>query len=273
MMKMSHGVRVLTSIGGLTLSTAVWATPAIQKQFQETCKPPPGTALAQAQCNTCHISPPKLNPFGLDAKGEMATLGSKSFSPALWKELGPRDSDKDGSTNQAEIQAGLLPGDPNSKPATNAGHEQPPPPAARETEFSRALHPANAFHPIVVHFPIALFFVSLALDALGTLRRDPALHVAGFYNLAIALISAVASLITGYIAFLRLHFPFEGNTRNHIILAISTVVLMAILYAIRVHRHEKMGAGARAVYLVVGLIGVVTLGFVGHYGGEMVYGS
>jgi hypothetical protein len=48
---------------------------------------------------------------------------------------------------------------------------------------------------------------------------------------------------------------------------------MSILYAIRVHRHEKMSTGARLVYLLVGMIGVVTLALVGHYGGEMVYGS
>jgi uncharacterized membrane protein len=254
--------------------TAAFATPAFQQQFQEITKPAAGTALAQVQCTTCHIAPPKLNPFGLDVKAAMAKQGTKSFTAALWKDLGSLDSDKDGANNQAEVQAGTLPGDPNSKPAAaTAPPASPTPPEKRETEFSRALHPVNAFHPILVHFPIALFFVSLALDLLGMLRKDPALHVAGFYNLAIALLSALASLVTGYIAFLRLHFSFEGVTRNHILLALSTTVLMAILYAIRVHRHEKMGTGARVLYLIVGMIGVVTLALVGHYGGEMVYGS
>jgi uncharacterized membrane protein len=265
--------RMLVVALGMTLSTAALALPAFVPQFQDVCKPKPGTPLAQAQCKTCHIEPPKLNPFGLDVKAEMAKQGSKAFTAALWKAMGPLDSDKDSFSNQAEVDAGTLPGDPNSKPASPGAQETPAPTQNTGTEWSRALHPTNAFHPIIVHFPIALFFVSLALDALGTLRRDPALHIAGFYNLAIALLSALASLVTGYVAFLRLHFPFQGVTRNHIILALSTTVLMAILYAIRVHRHEKMGAGARLLYLIVGLIGVVTLAFVGHFGGEMVYGS
>ena len=90
----------------------------------------------------------------------MAKQGNKSFSAALWQELGSLDSDKDGASNQAEVQAGTLPGDPNSKPAATAGATppaSPAPPEKRETEFSRALHPVNAFHPIMVHFPIALF--------------------------------------------------------------------------------------------------------------------
>jgi uncharacterized membrane protein len=276
MERVHPALSVLVVALATALCSAAFATPAIQQQFQAIGKPAAGSALAQAQCTTCHIAPPKLNPFGLDVKAAMAKQGNKSFSAALWQELGSLDSDKDGANNQAEVQAGTLPGDPNSKPAATAGAASPAspaPPEKHETEFSRALHPVNAFHPIMVHFPIALFFVSLALDLLGMIRKDSALHVAGFYNLAIALLSALASLVTGYIAFLRLHFPFEGITRNHIILALSTTVLMAILYAIRVHRHEKMSTGARVLYLIVGMIGVVTLALVGHYGGEMVYGS
>jgi uncharacterized membrane protein len=276
-MKPAHLVSsVLLAVLGASLCTAAFATPAFQQQFQQITKPAAGTALAQAQCTTCHIAPPKLNPFGLDVKAAMTKQGDKSFTAALWTDLGALDSDKDGATNQAEVQAGTLPGNPNSKPAAAAATAppaSPAPPEKHETEFSRALHPVNAFHPIMVHFPIALFFVSLALDLLGMIRRDAALHIAGFYNLVIALLSAFASLVTGYIAFLRLHFPFEGVTRNHIILALSTTVLMTILYAIRVHRHEKMSTGARVLYLIVGMIGVVTLALVGHYGGEMVYGS
>jgi uncharacterized membrane protein len=276
MKRLHQAFTVLAAALGATLGTAALATPAIQQQFQGIGKPAAGTALAQAQCTTCHTSPPKLNPFGLDVKAAMAKQGNKSFTAAPWKVLGPIDSDKDGASNQAEIQAGTLPGDATSKPAATASAAppgSPTPPEKRETEFSRALHPVNAFHPIMVHFPIALFFVSLALDLLGMVRKDPALHVAGFYNLAFALLSALASLVTGYIAFLRLHFPFEGVPKNHIVLALCTTVLMAVLYAIRVRRHEKMGTGARVLYLIVGMIGVVTLALVGHYGGEMVYGS
>jgi uncharacterized membrane protein len=139
--------------------------------------------------------------------------------------------------------------------------------------MSELLNPTNAFHPILVHFPIALFFASLALDVLGTLKQDKALLMAGFYNLVFALFGALASLATGFIAMRRLQFPFSGDTKTHVLLALSATALMIVLYAIRVHRHEKMGRAGRIAYVIVGLAGVVALGLVGHYGGKMVYGS
>jgi uncharacterized membrane protein len=139
--------------------------------------------------------------------------------------------------------------------------------------MAEILNPTNAFHPILVHFPIALFFTSLLFDALGMVRQDKALLVAGFYNLVFALFGALGSLVSGFIAMRRLQFPFEGDTKSHVILAIATTVLMIIMYAIRVHRHEKMGTVARVVYLIVGMAGVVALAVAGHYGGKMVYGG
>jgi uncharacterized membrane protein len=136
-----------------------------------------------------------------------------------------------------------------------------------------AFNPANAFHPIIVHFPIALFFASLALDALAMVRRDPALHIAAFYDLAFAVIGALASLLTGYIAMMRLKFPFEGDMRSHVFLTASTTVFLILLYAIRVHRHAKMGTVARVIYLIVGLVGAIVLASAGHFGGKLVYGS
>ncbi len=146
--------RMLAVALGMTLSTAALALPAFVQQFQDVCKPKPGTPLAQAQCKTCHIEPPKLNPFGLDIKAEMARQGSKAFTAALWKALGPLDSDKDGFSNQAEVDAGTLPGGPNSKP-TGAGPPILPAPGEKpETgpALAGAKSPARTDAWILEHF-------------------------------------------------------------------------------------------------------------------------
>jgi uncharacterized membrane protein len=264
--------RTVAVVAGLTVAPAALATPALQQQFEKIGQPAAGSALVQAQCTACHIRTPKLNPFGLDLKAEMGKGGSQSLTPELWQALGLLDSDRDGASNQAEVAAGTLPGTHESKPAA-AAQEPPTTPEKTESELAHILNPSNAFHPIVVHFPIALFFTSLALDLLGMLRRDKALMVAGFYNLAFSAAGALFSLVTGFVAMRRLQFPFQGDTRNHVILAVLTTILLIVLYAIRVRRHEQMSAAARIVYLVVGLAGVVALGIAGHYGGKMVYGE
>jgi len=63
-------------------------------------------------CALCHQgSPPALNPFGSDFAS--ASIGNHTFNSALES----RDSDGDGFSNLAEINAHTFPGDPSSKPA------------------------------------------------------------------------------------------------------------------------------------------------------------
>jgi hypothetical protein len=105
---------------GLTVASAALATPEIQKQFGQTCKPKAGSALATAhmQCKSCHTKPgdKALNAFGLDMKAEMGKQKSKVLTPAIWQKLAARDSDHDKKSNKIEVAAGTLPGDPKSKP-------------------------------------------------------------------------------------------------------------------------------------------------------------
>ena len=72
-------------------------------------------------CTVCHTAAPALNPFGADFVSR--AVGNHTFNSTLEN----RDSDSDGSTNMAELSAGTLPGNPNSKPAS------PPPPASDTT--------------------------------------------------------------------------------------------------------------------------------------------
>ncbi|MBA4373755.1 MAG: hypothetical protein C0402_12960 [Thermodesulfovibrio sp.] len=72
----------------------------------------PASTSDSFSCSLCHTSVPSRNPYG-------AAYGSgHNFSA-----IANLDSDGDGATNLAEINAGTNPGDPASKPT-------PPPPAA-----------------------------------------------------------------------------------------------------------------------------------------------
>jgi len=105
---------VLVVLAVLLISSAAFATMAWYKMFNETYKPKPGTALANAKCAICHTTPTakagELNPYGKSLKG-------KPISAASLKSVENQDADKDGFSNIAEIKAGTLPGDPKSKPA------------------------------------------------------------------------------------------------------------------------------------------------------------
>jgi hypothetical protein len=110
--------QMLGAIIGMALASVASATPLLQQQFKDICKPPAGSALDLAQCRTCHAALPKLNAFGRDVKREMVRQHSRTLTPAIWKKLAPRDSDKDGMSNGREVEAGTLPGDRKSRAAT-----------------------------------------------------------------------------------------------------------------------------------------------------------
>ncbi|HYM81917.1 MAG TPA: hypothetical protein VEY91_10995 [Candidatus Limnocylindria bacterium] len=93
----------------LTIAVAVQASPRYQRAF--VAKYPKTTGTKLAQCQTCHlVQPPAVNPYGLAFKA-----AHFKFEP-----LEPKDSDKDGATNLAEITALTFPGKPADKPKGTA---------------------------------------------------------------------------------------------------------------------------------------------------------
>ena len=67
-------------------------------------------------------------------------------------------------------------------------------------DFKSALLAKHAQHPIIIHFPIALFIISVAFDFLAIWRRNPALAKAAYYNLIGAALIAPVAIATGLTA-------------------------------------------------------------------------
>lgn len=93
---------LLATLAGAT----VWAKSEYVASFTAAYPAAAGTKLAS--CSTCHTSTMALNSYGAD----LAAAGVN------YKSVEGKDSDGDGATNLAEIQALTFPGDPASKPAS-----------------------------------------------------------------------------------------------------------------------------------------------------------
>ncbi|HLE77280.1 MAG TPA: hypothetical protein VJA65_02590 [bacterium] len=109
-------IAVAVAVGLIIVATAAFATVKDGMAFTQVYSPKSGTPVASAGCALCHtkgIAPTKtaLNPYGADLAKQ------KTRDAAGFKAVEKLDSDKDGFSNLAEIQAGTLPGDPTSKPA------------------------------------------------------------------------------------------------------------------------------------------------------------
>jgi uncharacterized membrane protein len=235
---------------------------------------------ANTSCKLCHSpSPPKLNPYGTDLKGALQQANTKALTPAALKAIDDKDSDGDGFANSAEVAADTLPGEGASKPAgaptsTPAPSTAPPAEAAGLFSPKTLFTPDHAQHPVIVHFPIALFFISVLFDLLGNWKKQPGLHQAATYNLVAAAISSPIAIVTGLIAW-QVKFggaPLDGVLLWHLLAGVASSLLLLALWWTRTQMNKKPGSGYRRLYVGLSVLLVAVISLAGHLGGALVYG-
>ncbi|MEK6701544.1 MAG: DUF1553 domain-containing protein [Planctomycetota bacterium] len=131
---------------------------------------------------------------------------------------------------------------------------------------------AGKMHPMVVHFPIALIVVALAIELLRLRRgkHDPA--AAGVLCLAIGAATGVAAAAMGWgLAEAKPGEPWPLGLHRWLgVSAASVAFVGAVLGAVAARRPGPRMLGWYRLVLVCG-VGLVTLA--AHFGGSMVYGS
>jgi uncharacterized membrane protein/nitrite reductase/ring-hydroxylating ferredoxin subunit len=130
----------------------------------------------------------------------------------------------------------------------------------------------HPLHPILNHFPIALFVISLLFDA-ATLfgYGGNALVLAAFYTMILGVVMGVLAAITGLADYLdiRADHPGKRNATLHMGLNLA----MLVLYAVNLNlRNGELGAGRTPILpLLLSLAGVGIIGVSGYLGGQLVY--
>lgn len=137
-------------------------------------------------------------------------------------------------------------------------------------------------HPIIVHFPIALFLTGFALDVIGHLFQRETLKRVGLILIVLGALGALAAMLSGQLAeesveehlsgagerVLDTHEDL-GKLTAYLLLAIAAIRL--ILAASWLSRWRWAAGAALAIYLIAGVLGVGALTATGYYGGELVY--
>ena len=270
-----------------SVSVSVSALPKFLNVFRKTYAPQAGSRLAQAKCVTCHVSagPPHRNAYGKMAERAMHGSGTHDLTASVLRMIEAKDADRDGVTNGQEIGAGTLPGDPKSRPqpvvqpgrtgaAPRGSSAQASEPAAaqgRQSLVKRMLTPKHSFHPIIVHFALALFVFGGLLEIYGQAKRRQFVREAGFLNMAAASVAGLVAVLTGVIASYRNGFPFKGTLLIHLILGITAAVGMAAAAYVGYRASGKGRARSSHLYwalLGLALVAVMSAAF---FGGEFVY--
>ena len=112
-------------------------------------------------------------------------------------------------------------------------------------DLKAALLAGHAQHPVIVHFPIALFIASAVFDILAIWRKKPILAAVGYFNLVGAAISIPFAIATGLGAWQwQLEgATLKGNLRLHMICALITAALILILCWKRLRLVQRTSAG------------------------------
>lgn len=135
-------------------------------------------------------------------------------------------------------------------------------------DLKSALLARHAQHVVLIHFPIALFLVSVAFDFLAQWRRNVALAAAAYYNLTLAAISTVPVLATGLMAW---RWQLEGQRLKgtlllHLVLGIASSVLIWMAWWLH-FRGRKPERTLPKYRFALEFVGAAVVAFTGHLGG------
>ena len=95
----------------------------------------------------------------------------------------------------------------------------------------------SEIHPLLVHFPIALFSTGLLFDISSYVLEKDELETAGFYTMFMGLISSFFAIISGMIKFFEMGSIsdiFNTNPGYHGLIQLSATIFLSILFGVRI---------------------------------------
>ncbi len=128
------------------------------------------------------------------------------------------------------------------------------------------------FHYSVVHFPIALIFVVLALEGLGLILRWPAKHDLIHLLLLLGVISAAAASGLGLLLAKEM-MTMSEDLSDHRIAGLATLGLAAGAFLLREVTVLSGMSWSRWGYRLLLLLAAISVGAAGHLGGMLVHGE
>ena len=124
-------------------------------------------------------------------------------------------------------------------------------------------------HPLVIHFPIALFSSAVLFDCVAIVFKNNELLLTSWWVMLLALFSSVFAIITGLIddnliGHLFTTFPLWDN---HGLMQIISIVIFLSIFIWRTKQPNLFDSKKNVfIYLLIGLANVVILFYGSHIG-------
>jgi len=130
----------------------------------------------------------------------------------------------------------------------------------------------HPIHPMLVHFPIGLFVLSLLLDLASLAFADaPSLVRDSFYAMLLGVTTALIAAVPGFVDYtnIRSDHPAKRTATAHMILNLIVVALYGINLGVR--SSSLADPRISLLPLVLSLVGIALLSVSGYLGGRLVY--
>jgi uncharacterized membrane protein len=136
-------------------------------------------------------------------------------------------------------------------------------------DLKAALLAKHAQHPVIIHFPIALFIISVAFDLLAICRRNPAMAKAAYYNLVAAALTAPVAIASGLAAWQwQLEgAKLKGNLLLHMVFALAASAMIWLLCGWRISQRKVPQRTPGLIYIFLAVATVLLISIAGHLGG------
>jgi uncharacterized membrane protein len=132
----------------------------------------------------------------------------------------------------------------------------------------------HLFHPALVHVTVAFLVVGGLVEAYGIARRSAASERFGLILVVAGTISLLPTLLAGFLAENSLTLTEAGAAAvdQHERYGIMVLGVFLPLLLVRAWGRGRLPDGARSLYAIGLLAGVLLTIFVAYLGGRMVYG-
>ena len=127
-------------------------------------------------------------------------------------------------------------------------------------------------HPLVIHFPIALFSAAILFDLLFLIFNNNDFYAGGWWTMLFALVASAAAIATGIIddtliGHLGSVYPLW---LNHGLVQLFSCILFLTLFLWRTKDKSIFYDNLKKrVYTAMALIGIAILYYGGHLGAEL----
>ena len=159
--------------------------------------------------------------------------------------------------------------------AQGHSHEKDHGPSEILSSTDRLIRFVGKFHPVAVHFPIALLIAALFSEILGALfpvkRFQEAARVLVALGAPMAAIAAALGWATGLFA--KYPGELEQVLTTHRLLGTSTAILALTTLVLLESYLRKQSSNLRTAYLAALVLTALLVGITGHFGGTLIYGT